>query len=168
MIRAKNAAQLLLPKQVKVDVCNPLSAPREPFSLSTSREPFSILNPPYHIDNGKEELYPLQWAVRVAFTVTLNRKLRIAPYPDEKPFVLTRSSFVATGRFAAHFWLGDNYKFSKGFLGSNFNYLENYIAGILSFQLYGIPQVGADIGGFNRNTTENLMIRLVFVNVWRR
>jgi alpha-glucosidase len=54
--------------------------------------------------------------------------------PNERPFILTRSSFLSTGTKAA-LWLGDNHSTWESFKAS--------IQGILQFQLYGVPLVGS-------------------------
>lgn len=58
---------------------------------------------------------------------------------DERPFVLSRSTFASSGRFTSH-WLGDNLR--------DWRYLRYSIAGIMNMNMFGIPHVGADVCGF--------------------
>lgn len=64
--------------------------------------------------------------------------------------MLTRSQFAGSGRYASH-WLGDN--------DSTYAHMYYSITGIMNYQMFGIPQVGADICGFNLDTTEELCSR---------
>ncbi|KAF9235080.1 glycoside hydrolase family 31 protein [Melanogaster broomeanus] len=55
--------------------------------------------------------------------------------PGQRPFLISRSTFPSAGKWTGH-WLGDNF--------SKWQYLYLNIQGVLQFQIYQIPMVGAD------------------------
>ncbi len=69
---------------------------------------------------------------------------------NRRPVLISRSTYAGHGSFGGH-WLGDN--------NSTFEMLKYSIAGVLNFQMFGIPLVGADICGFHNDTTPELCIR---------
>eukprot|EP01028_Stygiella_incarcerata_P012292 TRINITY_DN747_c0_g1_i3.p1 TRINITY_DN747_c0_g1~~TRINITY_DN747_c0_g1_i3.p1 ORF type:complete len:655 (+),score=82.08 TRINITY_DN747_c0_g1_i3:113-2077(+) len=69
---------------------------------------------------------------------------------NKRSVVISRSTYAGHGYKASH-WLGDNF--------STFKSMETSIPGILNFNMFGIPLVGADICGFNGNSNEELCTR---------
>ena len=66
---------------------------------------------------------------------------------NKRPFIISRSTFAGSGKWSGH-WLGDNW--------SKWAYMRYSIQGVLQFQLFQVPMVGADTCGFETNTDEEL------------
>lgn len=71
----------------------------------------------------------------------------VAQALNQRPFVLSRSTFAGSGAHHAH-WEGDNF--------SQWWSMAQSIADMLTLNMYGIPLVGGDICGFLDDTTEEL------------
>ena len=72
--------------------------------------------------------------------------------PDARPWVLTRSAFIGTQRYAAS-WMGDN--------SSWWEHLEMSVTQLASMSLVGVAWSGVDIGGFFENSSPELYARWI-------
>uniref|UniRef100_A0A8C1GYL9 alpha-glucosidase n=1 Tax=Cyprinus carpio TaxID=7962 RepID=A0A8C1GYL9_CYPCA len=80
-----------------------------------------------------------------------------ATFGTSRSMIFTRSSFPGVGKYSGH-WLGDN--------GANWNDIKWAIPGMLEFNLFGIPYIGADICGFFDDSTEELCTRWMQVGAF--
>ena len=78
---------------------------------------------------------------------TLSGNISMLTFIGIRPFVVGKSLFAGAGKYASH-WLGNNY--------SKWEYMRYSISGIMNFNMFGIPHVGADICGFYGNITDDL------------
>uniref|UniRef100_A0A9J7ZVC4 alpha-glucosidase n=1 Tax=Cyprinus carpio carpio TaxID=630221 RepID=A0A9J7ZVC4_CYPCA len=81
----------------------------------------------------------------------------VSTFGTSRSMIFTRSSFPGVGKYSGH-WLGDN--------GANWNDIKWAIPGMLEFNLFGIPYIGADICGFFDDSTEELCTRWMQVGAF--
>jgi alpha-glucosidase len=117
-----------------VDMNDPSTGPVDPYEM--------------WFNNGKDHhnLHRNQYALGMQ-KATFEGFLKAQP--NERPFILSRSGFIGTSRYAA-IWTGDNV--------SNYFYLKNSIPCAIGMSLSGLPFAGMDIGGFGGDITDNLMM----------
>jgi len=84
------------------------------------------------------------------FTEAIVTSFAMAEIREKRPFVISRSTFAGHGQYAGH-WSGD--------IASTWYDMKKTIPQLLNFNLFGIPLMGADICGFNGNTTAALCQR---------
>lgn len=120
----------------------------------------------YHIHNRGKKRLPLhyktmpigavhagglqEWDVHNLYghlEALLTRQALLNIRKNERPFLLSRSSFAGSGRHTFH-WNGDNH--------ATWRQMWLSIPMTMNMNLFGIPLVGSDICGFAENTTEEL------------
>ena len=100
-----------------------------------------------HADGTQEYDVHNLWGHQI-LNATYNALLQAIP--TVRPFIIGRSTFSGSGKYAGH-WGGDN--------TSLFAYMFFSIPQALSFSLFGIPMFGVDTCGFNGNSDEELCNR---------
>ncbi|XP_037294752.1 lysosomal alpha-glucosidase-like isoform X3 [Manduca sexta] len=85
-----------------------------------------------------------------AITEAIATNFALQEIRGKRPFIISRASSVGLGHFAGH-WSGD--------VASDWHDMRMSIPELLSFSLFGIPMMGADICGFTGNTTAELCTR---------
>jgi alpha-glucosidase len=117
-----------------VDMNDPSTGPVDPYEM--------------WFNNGKDHhnLHRNQYSLAMQMA-TFDGFLKAKP--NERPFILSRSGFIGTSRYAA-IWTGDNC--------SNYFYLANSIPCSIGMSLSGQPFAGMDIGGFGGDVTDDLMV----------
>ncbi|KAK7082631.1 hypothetical protein SK128_006752 [Halocaridina rubra] len=92
------------------------------------------------------------WSETVATYEGLNQL-----FPGKRQVVLSRSTYPGSGKYAVH-WLGDN--------AAVWQHLQDSIVGMLEFNLFGLPMVGADVCGFFMDSTMELCARWMQVGAF--
>ena len=87
---------------------------------------------------------------RATFEGQLANKKSPATNEALRPFVLSRSFFIGSHRWGA-IWTGDNM--------AEWAHLQASVSMVLSHALGGISFIGADVGGFFKNPSQELMVR---------
>ena len=107
----------------------------------------------YHYNN--KTVYDMHNLYGLTEQIATNKAL--ADIRQQRPFVLSRSSFISTGAHSAK-WTGDN--------SAQWDDLKSSIVSVMDFNLFGVPMIGADICGFLMDTTEELCARWIEVGAF--
>ncbi len=120
-----------------VDMNDPSTGPADPEDMLFENGARS------HAEHRNQYALGMQMATHAGF---------LDAFPDERPFMLSRSGFVGTSRYSA-VWTGDNC--------SNDFYLGLSVTTLLGMALSGTPFAGADVGGFGGDSGDALMTRWI-------
>lgn len=105
----------------------------------------------YHtLETGERVVHQRVHNLYGASMAKATNKALLTLRPDSRPFVITRSSYIGSHRYCI-LWTGDN--------TSNWEDLLYHLRMLVSCGMVGFSFIGADIGGFEANTTPELLIR---------
>jgi alpha 1,3-glucosidase len=99
--------------------------------------------------NGTTELREVHSLYGFANSAATHAAL-LSLVPDRRPFVLTRSFFAGSQKYAWH-WSGDN--------EPTYDHLALSLSTLLTSNIAGLPFSGSDIGGFDDETEPSLLAR---------
>ncbi|CAH0025995.1 unnamed protein product [Clonostachys rhizophaga] len=139
------------------------------------RTNYYLLNPFYRINNAKGDISKVTVYTNITnhdgtkhydthnlygLTMTIaSYKAMLARRPTKRPFVLTRSTFLTTGVWSAH-WFGDNYS-------SWDDYRFSISQMLTSSAVHNMPMTGSDVCGFNGNVKEGMCARWAMLSAFQ-
>ncbi|WP_157463458.1 glycoside hydrolase family 31 protein, partial [Deinococcus pimensis] len=91
--------------------------------------------------------------VHNAYALGMNEAARVAlsrAHPGRRPFMISRAGYAGLQRYSG-MWSGDN--------SSEWSHLALSLPMLMGMGLSGMALVGADVGGFNGDTTGELLVR---------
>ncbi|CAN8010658.1 unnamed protein product, partial [Ixodes pacificus] len=108
-----------------------------------------------HGDNERHSHYDVHSLYGWSQTVVTHKALE--SLMEHRHLLISRSTYPSSGRYAGH-WLGDNH--------SKWADLQQSLIGVLEFNMFGIPYVGADICGYFGVPTEELCVRWMLLGAF--
>ena len=124
------------------------------YSLANSPEDYAAL---HHCVDGKRVSHAKVHNL-YGYNMTRGASEYFAEYrPDRRYLLFSRSSSIGAHRYGG-IWTGDN--------GSWWSHIKLNIAQLPSLNMCGFLYVGADIGGFAYNTTEDLLLRWLALGIF--
>ncbi|KAL4855918.1 Alpha-glucosidase [Chlorella vulgaris] len=160
-----NEQALVTQRGLPLTTCQALCLSADAGGLSAAGT--KLVSPPYQINNGLSEEPlntkgvgvlashsngTLQYNTHNLYGLTMAQATAISlrVIKNSRPFILTRSTYVGSGAYAAH-WTGDN--------NSTWTDLAWSIPGVIASGMAGIPMAGADVCGFSGNASTQLCAR---------
>ncbi|KAF9408035.1 hypothetical protein HW555_012147 [Spodoptera exigua] len=130
---------------VTVGRCAPEKVPYMPRTSDPALRTHTVCMDARHYAGEHYDLHNLY-----SFTEAVATYFSLAEIRGKRPFIISRSTFVGMGKYSGH-WSGD--------IASDWHDMRMTVPELLSFSLFGIPMMGADICGFRGDTSTELCKR---------